>query len=152
MILGDQLRRRSSHRQRHVLRGIFVSARRWTQVRTRTCAVALILSVGAPLGGLLVPESSVSGTGIFSFEALAAATVHARVNGCRWNGVEWQAMSDQQKTAWQALGWNEQMWESDAPAEPASNAKAWAELSENEQAAARLLGYKPNTWDGDVCH
>ena len=61
-------------------------------------------------------------------------------------------MSDQQKTAWQALGWNEQIWESDAPAEPASNSKAWAELSENEQAAARLLGYKANTWDSDVCH
>ena len=60
MILGDQLRRRSSHRQRHVLPRIFVGARRWMQVRTRMCAVGLILSVGAPFGGLLVPENSVS--------------------------------------------------------------------------------------------
>jgi hypothetical protein len=151
MILGDQLRRRSSHRQRHVLPGIFV-ARRWMQGRTRTCAVGLILSAGAPFGGLLVPENPASGAGIFSFEARAAAPVHARARGCRWNGVEWQAMSDQQKTAWQALGWTEQIWESDTPAEPASNSKAWAELSENEQAAARLLGYKAKTWDSDVCH
>ena len=93
------------------------------QGRTRTCAVGLILSAGAPFGGLLVPENSVSGAGIFSFEARAAAPVHARASGCRWNGVEWQAMSDQQKTAWQALGWNEQIWESDTPAEPASNSK-----------------------------
>jgi hypothetical protein len=38
----------------------------------------LIVSVGAPFGGLLVPENSVlSRAGIFSFEALAAGTIHA---------------------------------------------------------------------------
>ena len=152
MILSDQLRRRSSHRQSHVSRGIFVSARRWMQVRTRVCAVGLFVSIVAPFGGLLVPENSVlSRADVFSFEAQAAGMIHARANVCRWNAVDWQAMSDQQKNAWQTLGWNEQMWESDAPAEPASDSKAWAELSENERAAAQLLGYRPNTWDADNC-
>ena len=129
------------------------------QARTRMCAIGLIISILVPFGGLLVPENSVlSPTGVFSFEAQAAGTIHAqaagmhaRANVCRWNAVNWQAMSDQQKNAWQTLGWNEQMWELDAPAEPASNSKAWAELSENEQAAAQLLGYRPNTWDADNC-
>jgi len=74
------------------------------QARARTCALGLIVSLGAPFGGLLVPEYPGSGAGLFSSEALAAATVHARVSACRWNGIEWQAMSDQQKNAWQALG------------------------------------------------
>ena len=43
------------------------------------------------------------------------------------------------------------MWESDAPAEPASNMKSWAELSEDEHAAAQSLGYTQNTWDAENC-
>ena len=122
------------------------------QVRTRIWAVGLIVSTMAPFGGLLIPANSpLSRAGVFSFGARAAGTIHARANVCRWNAVDWQAMSDQQKNAWQTLGWNEQMWESDAPAEPASNSKAWVELSENERAAAQLLGYRPNTWDANNC-
>jgi hypothetical protein len=152
MFLSDPFRRRSSHRQFHVSREILVSARRRMHVRTRMYAAGLIISIMAPFGGLLVPENSVlSRAGVFSFEAQAAGTIHARASVCRWNVVDWQAMSDQQKNAWQTLGWNEQMWESDAPAEPASNSKAWAELSENERTAAQLLGYRRNTWDADNC-
>jgi hypothetical protein len=43
------------------------------------------------------------------------------------------------------------MWESDAPAEPASNSKAWVELSENERTAAQRLGYTHISWDADNC-
>ena len=118
----------------------------------KTSAIGLILSIVAPFGGLLVPENSLlSRAGVFSFEARAAGTIHARANMCRWNVVDWQAMSDQQKNAWQTLGWNEQMWESDAPAEPASNSKAWVELSENERTAAQRLGYTHISWDADNC-
>jgi hypothetical protein len=152
MILSGQLRRRSLHRQFHVSREVFVSARRRMHVRTRTYAVGLFLLFVAPFVGLLVPENSLlSRAGVFSFEARAAGTIHARANVCRWNAVDWQAMSDQQKNAWQTLGWNEQMWESDAPAEPASNSKAWVELSENERTAAQRLGYTHISWDADNC-
>ena len=110
----------------------------------RTCereiyAVGLIVLIMA-FGGLLVPENSlVWRAGVFSLEAQAAGKIRARANVCWWNAVDWQAMSDQQKSAWRTLGWNEQMWKSDARAEPASNSKAWAELSENERAAAQVL-------------
>lgn len=132
---------------------LFVGARRRMQARMKVCAVGLIVSIVAPFAGLLVPENSaLSRAGVFSFEALAAGTIHAQANVCGWNVVDWQAMSDQQKNAWQTLGWNEQTWQSDASSEPASNSKAWIELSENEQAAARVLGYTPATWDDDLCH
>jgi hypothetical protein len=82
MILSDQFPRRSSHRQFRVLGEICVSARRWMQARTRMCAIGLIISIVAPIGGLLVPENSVlSPAGMFSFEAQAAGTIHARAAG-----------------------------------------------------------------------
>ena len=139
MTLKDQFDDDASHHQFHVLREIFGGARRGTHVRTRICAVGLIVLIMA-FGGLLVPENSpVWRAGVFSLEAQAAGKIRARANVCWWNAVDWQAMSDQQKSAWRTLGWNEQMWKSDARAEPASNSKASAELSENERAAAQVL-------------
>jgi hypothetical protein len=146
-----ELWRRSSHHQFHVLREIFGGARPGMHARTRMYAIGLIVLIMA-FGGFLVPENSVvSRAGVFSLEAQAAEKIRARANVCRWNAVDWQAMSDQQKSAWRTLGWNEQMWESEARAEPASNSKAWAELTENERAAAQWLGYTHNTWDADNC-
>jgi hypothetical protein len=105
MILGDQLQRRSSHRQSHVSRGIFVSARRRMQARTRVCAVGLIVSIIAPFGGLFVPDNSLlSRAGIFAFDEQAAGKNRAQASVCSWNAIDWQAMSDQQKNAWQTLG------------------------------------------------